>query len=86
VSASIRAGGIIANQELPGRVLRFVSPLITAFVVDLALGEEPSAVDLNQLILVVAEAVKDAATLGIVVGVVEPVGTARRRIAIDFKS
>ena len=60
--------------ELPGGILAaFVRPLITSFVVDLPLREQPLAVGLDQFVLVVAEAVEDAFAVRIVVGVVEPV-------------
>ena len=74
-----------ATVDLPGGILAaLVRPLITAFVEDLPLGEEPLAVDFGQLIFVMAETVEDAVALWIVVGVVEPVGNARGFIAVYF--
>jgi hypothetical protein len=49
------------------------NPLVAAFVVDLPLGEEPLAVGFDEFVLIVAEAVEDAATVRVVVGVVKPI-------------
>jgi hypothetical protein len=72
------------RHALPGGILAdLVRPLITPFVVDLPLREEPLAVNLHQFVFVVSEAVEDAAAFRIVVGVVEPIRTARRLVALD---
>jgi len=49
------------SDELPRGILAaLVRPLITPFVVDLPLREEPVAVGLDQFVLVVPEPVEDA--------------------------
>ena len=61
-----------------------VGPFISAFVIDLPFRKTPRPVDRYQLILVVAEPVEDATPFGIIVGVVEPVGTAGCCISFDL--
>jgi hypothetical protein len=57
---------------LPGGILAaLIRPLITPFVVDLPLGEQPFPINLHQLVLIVPEPVEDALALRVVVGVPE---------------
>src|SRR5262249_24930234 len=71
-------------RELPGWILpALIRPFITAFVVDLPFCEKPLAVDLDQFVFVVAEAVEDTSAFRIIVGVVEPVRTSHCPVAIN---
>jgi hypothetical protein len=57
---------------------------MTAFVEDLPLGKQPLAIGLNQFVFIMPKPVEDAATVRVVVGVVEPVRDALRLVAVDL--
>jgi len=64
----------LAFSKLPGGILAaLIGPLITPFVVNLPLCEQPFPIGLDQLVLIVPEPVEDASALRVVVGVVEPI-------------
>src|SRR5688572_22873662 len=75
----------LSLTELPRGILRaFIRPFVAVLVVDAALGEQPPALRLHEIVFVVAEAVEHAGPLRIVVRVVEPVGAAPCPVAVDL--
>jgi hypothetical protein len=75
---------VFRGQLAGGVDAAFVLPPRAAFVIDLPLGKEPLAGDLEQLVFVVPEAANGVGSLRVVVADVKPLGAADRTALVVF--